>query len=79
MRRMTTEQAMQTHHADSRSLIDTLKAPLLYLSSKRAGWEGMVAEAFLEPKRLQGWKSPAASETTLMLFAGGPLHVDRRY
>lgn len=73
------EQAANSHQAESRPLTETLDAPLLYLSSKQAGWEGLVAEAFLEPTQLQGWKSPAAPDITLMLFAGGPLHVDRRY
>ncbi len=29
--------------------------------------------------QLQGWKSPAASDIRLMLFAGGPFYLDRRY
>ncbi len=73
------EQPANSLQMESRTLADTLAAPLLYLSSNPAGWEGLVAEAFLEPTRLQGWKSPVAPDITLMLFAGGPLHVDRRY
>ncbi len=73
------ERAASPHQAESRSLADSLDAPLLCLSSKQAGWEGLVAEAFLEPSQLRGWKSPTTPDTTLMLFAGGALRVDRRY
>jgi AraC family transcriptional regulator len=73
------EQAVNSHQAESRSLTDTPDAPLLYLSSKQAGWKSLVAEAFLEPAQLQGWKSQAVQDVTLMLFAGGPLFVDRHY
>jgi AraC family transcriptional regulator len=68
-----------SQQAEARSLADTLHAPLLVLSSRQAGWEGLVAEAFLEPMQLNGWKAQASPDITLMLFAGGPLYVDRRY
>ncbi len=74
-----TEQAATSQRTELRSLADTLNAPLLYLSSSQAGWEGLLAEAFLEPMELHGWKAQASPDITLMLFAGGPLHVDRRY
>lgn len=73
------EQAANSQQAPSKAFTDTLDAPFLYLSSRQAGWEGLVAEAFLEPTELHGWKSPGAPDIILMLFAGGPLHVDRRY
>lgn len=64
---------------EARSLADTLDAPLLYLSSSQAGWEGLVAEAFLEPTQLHGWRDKPTPNLTLTLFAGGPLHIDAQY
>jgi AraC family transcriptional regulator len=75
----TTERGANSQQVMSSSRADTLDAPLLYLSSNRAGWEGLGAEAFLEPTRLEGWKGPAAPDIKLILFAGGPLQLDTRY
>ncbi len=66
-------------HRESRSLADRLDAPLLYLSSRPAGWEGLEAEAFLEPTQLQGWRPPSTSDLTLILFDGGPLQLEQHY
>jgi AraC family transcriptional regulator len=57
---------------------EDLAAPLLYLSSAEAGWEGLVAQAFYEPKELEGWISPAMPDISLVLFAGGAMHIERR-
>ena len=38
-----------------------------------------MAEAFLEPTQLQGWIPPDIPDITLILFAGGPLHMEQRY
>jgi AraC family transcriptional regulator len=64
--------------AQPRALQEDLAAPLLYLSSAEAGWEGLVAEAFHEPKELEGWISPAMPDISLVLFAGGAMHIERR-
>ncbi len=61
------------------SSIESLTAPRLYLSSQQAGWDCLVAEAFFEPPQLQAWKSRTGPDVTLMLFAGGPLQVNRCY
>ncbi|HEY4385481.1 MAG TPA: AraC family transcriptional regulator [Ktedonobacteraceae bacterium] len=55
-----------------------LTAPLLYLSSLEAGWEGLVAEAFHEPRELEGWIAPATFDLSLILFAGGAMHIAQR-
>lgn len=55
-----------------------LTAPRLYLSSADAGWEGLIAEAFHEPPALDGWWTRASADLTLILFAGGPLHLEQR-
>ncbi len=68
-----------SERAKLRPRADTLDAPLLYLSSREAGWEGLVAEAFLEPMQMQGWRPPATAYVTLILFAGGPLQLDQHY
>jgi hypothetical protein len=73
------ERAANSEKLNSRPLVDTLDTPLLYLSSRQAGWDGLVAEAFLEPTELQGWKPPPSPYITLILFAGGPMQLDQHY
>ncbi len=52
--------------------------PLLSLSSKEAGWEGLVAQVFHEPMDLEGWMVPATSDILLILFTGGAMHMEQR-
>jgi hypothetical protein len=60
-------------------LYDKLTAPLLYLSSEEAGWEGLIAHAFHEPMEMEGWFSPPPShDIALVLFQGGAMHMERR-
>jgi len=56
-----------------------LTAPLLYLSSADAGWEGVTAQAFHEPLALEGWLTAPAPEVSLVLFRGGSMQIARRY
>ncbi len=79
MHNLKYEQATSPEKAEVGSFTDRLSAPLLYLSSEQAGWEDLVANAFFEPTQIQGWRSETTSGVTLMLLAGGPLHVDRHY
>lgn len=57
---------------------ERLAAPLLYLSSTDAGWDGLVAQAFHEPLELAGWMAPAQPGITLILFTGGALRLAQR-
>jgi AraC family transcriptional regulator len=59
--------------------VEPLAAPLLYLSSQEAGWEGLRASAFYEPAELEDWTVSAMPDTTLMLLAGGAVHMERRW
>jgi AraC family transcriptional regulator len=52
--------------------------PLLYLSSLEAGWKGLVAQAFYEPKEMEGWITPISSDLSLILFAGGAMQMEQR-
>lgn len=61
------------------ALATDLAAPLLALSSAEAGWEGLVAQAFHEPRQMEGWTLPASPDLSLALFPGGALHVDREW
>lgn len=79
MRNIKYEQVTSSERAEVGSFTDRLSAPLLYLSSEQADWGDLVANAFFEPTQIQGWKSETTSGATLMLLAGGPLHVDRHY
>lgn len=63
----------------SRISPESLTAPLLYLSSAEAGWEGLVALAFHEPTALEGWTTAPASDISLILFAGGAMHMEQRH
>src|SRR5258708_32402263 len=53
-------------------------SPVLSLSSTAAGWEGLVAQAFHEPRQMQGWTVPASPDLSLVLFTGSALHVEWR-
>lgn len=52
--------------------------PMLYLSSEDAGWDDLSVEAFYEPRELEGWLQLPTSTISLVLFTGGPLHVEYR-
>ncbi len=43
------ERTSYSHQTPTRASTGQLTAPLLYLSSTEAGWEGLVAQAFYEP------------------------------
>jgi hypothetical protein len=58
---------------------DVLAAPLCYLSSADAGWEELDAEAFLEPRELEGWLTPVIPAVSLVFFRGGSMRVETRY
>lgn len=74
-----TEPLFVEKQTSQRALNGTLTSPLLYLSSKDAGWEGLVAQAFHEPMELEGWMTPAMPDISLILFAGGALHLESRH
>ena len=60
------------------ALTNELAAPLLYLSSVDVGWDGLLAEAFHEPMELQDWLTEAQPDLSLVLFAGGAMHLEQR-
>src|SRR5689334_16776205 len=57
---------------------DELAAPLLALSSAKAGWEELGVEVYHEPRVAESWSVPANPDIILGLYAGGPIHVERR-
>ncbi|GCE07272.1 AraC family transcriptional regulator [Dictyobacter aurantiacus] len=60
------------------TIYDRLTAPLLYLSSEEAGWQGLVARAFHEPTQLEGWMAQDIPDISLVLFSGGTMHIEQR-
>jgi AraC family transcriptional regulator len=50
-----------------------------YLSSVRAGWDGLVAQAFHEPRQFEGWLRPVALDFALTLITGGPMRLEWRH
>jgi AraC family transcriptional regulator len=62
-----------------RPYIDEPAYPILYLSSAEAGWEGLVAEAFHEPRELESWMAPTIPGVSLMLFTGGTMRMEIRH
>lgn len=54
-------------------------APHLSLSSTHAGWEGLVSYGFHESKGTAGWKAVPNGDIMLMVYAGGAIHVERRW
>jgi AraC family transcriptional regulator len=59
--------------------VTELVAPYVYLSSTEVGWEGLAAQAFHEPGEMESWKIVPEGDIMLMLYAGGPIHVERRW
>ena len=72
------EESSFSQWAETRKQPKDLSTPLLYLSSTEAGWEGLEAQAFHEPKELEGWIVPASSDVSLILFNGGPMRIEQR-
>ena len=68
------EQALSTN-----TFYRELTEPRLYLSSTQAGWEGLVAQAFHEPREMKSWRVFPSGDIMLLLYAGGPLHAERRW
>src|SRR6266567_3518429 len=75
---MMTKQLALSQHPAMSVLNDTPAAPLLYLSSAGASWEGLEAEALHEPNKLEDWIAPERSTLSLMLFLGGAMRVEQR-
>ncbi|HEY7127752.1 MAG TPA: AraC family transcriptional regulator [Ktedonobacterales bacterium] len=50
----------------------------LYRSSSEVGWEGLCAAAYHVPRELESDQAPAAPDLTLLVYRGGPMHVERR-
>jgi AraC family transcriptional regulator len=73
-----TEPLAAAHHTTLPAPVSALAAPLLYLSSEAAGWEGLLAQAFCEPMELDGWMTTDQPDVSLILFAGGPLRLEQR-
>lgn len=51
----------------------------LYLSSRDAGWDGMLAAAFHEPEELDCHVDPTSRGTSLALCAGGPRRFEQSH
>jgi AraC family transcriptional regulator len=49
-----------------------------YRSSAEVGWDGLYAAAFHVPREVESEPAPAASGLTLVVYRGGPMHVERR-
>jgi AraC family transcriptional regulator len=56
-----------------------LTLPLRYLSSADAGWEGLDAEAFLEPQECECWLTPVLPAVSLVFFRGGSMRIEARH
>lgn len=61
------------------SLKGPIAAPYLYLSSTSAGWDGLEAQAYLEPKEYEGWMTQIRSAASLVLFHGSGLRIESRH
>lgn len=72
------EQLAMSQPAAVSALENKPVTPLLYLSSTGAGWEGLDAQAFYEPRQLEDWITPERSTLSLMLLTGGAMRVEQR-
>jgi AraC family transcriptional regulator len=50
----------------------------LYRSSTQVGWDGLGAAAYHVPRELESEQTPAVPDLTLVVYRGGPVHVERR-
>src|SRR5690348_1844887 len=50
----------------------------LYRSSAEVGWDGLCAAAYHVPREVESDQAPAAPDLTLLVYRGGPRHVERR-
>lgn len=73
------EHVIDLHPSPLPSHVDRISAPLLYLSSASAGWEGLEAAAFLEPRELECWRATTVPVITLVLFRGGSMRIESRH
>jgi len=76
---MTEEPLAVSQPTTVRVLKNTPPSPLLSLSSSEAGWEGLRAQAFHEPMEMESWITPALSDISLVLFAGGVMRLEQRH
>lgn len=57
----------------------TEPAPLQpYRTSTQVGWDGLYAAAYHVPRVVEIEQAPAMSDLTLVVYRGGPMHVERR-
>lgn len=49
-----------------------------YCSSAEVGWEGLCAAAYHVPSEVESEPAPAGPDLSLVLYRGGPMHVERR-
>jgi AraC family transcriptional regulator len=56
-----------------------LEVPVLFLSSEKIGWEGLIARAYHEPRELEGWIAVSEPDISLIMFAGGPMLMGQRH
>ena len=61
------------------SLLPTEPASLQpYRTSAEVGWDGLYAAAFHMPREVEIDQAPPVPGLTLVLYRGGPMHVERR-
>ncbi|HEX8036739.1 MAG TPA: AraC family transcriptional regulator [Ktedonobacterales bacterium] len=72
------EHRIVSHLPTPTPLTYQVASPQVYLSSAGAGWEGLEALAFLEPRELEGWISPFFSAVAVVLFRGSGMRIETR-
>lgn len=63
---------------NERALSERLTAPLPFLSSEEAGWDGLLVRAYHEPMELEGWISPVVPEIALILLTSGQMLLEHQ-
>lgn len=61
------------------SLTYQVATPQVYLSSRGAGWEGLEALAYLEPRELEDWITPFIPAVAVVLFRGSGMRIEARH
>lgn len=75
---MIEQHPVSQHIITGRAIHDNLTAPLLFLSSEDAGWEGLLVRAYHEPMELEGWMTPVVPEIGLILLTSGKMLIEQQ-
>ena len=75
-----TEKLAASQRPFKKAHVNEPAAPVLFLSSEKIGWDGLVARAYHEPGEFEGFLAPDndAPHVSLVLLTGGAMYMEQR-